>query len=138
MKENLSESEKEEFREWIEKLHPYKFHQNDLPDCPNVVSYTTSCEHAEALTNYFKTDDGRIAASNKKVAKIICNEVITIGKFVMLWSKRFLLLFFIQKRKQFKNIKKQQLSCFLNNIISRGCYKWITFSTCNCASNRKY
>ena len=96
--ENQSESAKEDLRNWIEKFnesHTEKNNYEVLPESPNVEIYSLSYEHAEAILKYVKTDEGKTDAFRKKVTKIIdINEVITIGKFVMMWLITFLIIFF--------------------------------------------
>lgn len=96
--ENQSEYAKEDLRNWIEKFnesHTEKNNYEVLPESPNVEIYSLSYEHAEAILKYVKTDEGKTDAFRKKVTKIIdINEVITIGKFVMMWLITFLIIFF--------------------------------------------
>lgn len=63
------------------EVHPGQILMTALESGPIVATFLMRVKHAKALLRYLKTDDGQIAASRKRVEKIIHNGKTTaIGK----------------------------------------------------------
>lgn len=65
------------------EVHPGQILMTALESGPIVATFLMRVKHAKALLRYLKTDDGQIAASRKRVEKIIHNgKTIAIGKAI--------------------------------------------------------
>lgn len=77
-------TEVQDLRNWLAKtieVHPGQILMTTLESGPIVVTFSMRVKHAKALLRYLQTDDGQIAASRKRVEKIIHNgKTIAIGK----------------------------------------------------------
>lgn len=76
--------ELQDLRYWLAKtihVHPGQILMTALQNGPIVVTFLVREKHGNAIIEYLKTDDGRIAASHKRIEKIVQNgNVIEIGK----------------------------------------------------------
>lgn len=79
-------AEVQDLRYWLAKtieVHPGQILMTALESGPIVVTFLMRVKHAKALLRYLQTDDGQIAASRKRVEKIIHNgKTIAIGKAI--------------------------------------------------------
>nr|XP_034326955.1 uncharacterized protein LOC105349046 isoform X4 [Crassostrea gigas] len=76
--------ELQDLRYWLAKtidVHPGQILMTALQNGPIVVTFIMRENHGNAILEYLKTDDGQIAASHKRIEKIVQNgNVIEIGK----------------------------------------------------------
>lgn len=76
--------ELQDLRYWLAKtidVHPGQILMTALKNGPIVVTFLMRENHGNAILEYLKTDDGQIAASHKRIEKIVQNgNVIEIGK----------------------------------------------------------
>lgn len=76
--------ELQDLRQWLAKtihVHPGQILMTALKNGPIVVTFLMKEKHCIAILEYLKTDDGRIAASRKRIERIVENgNVIEIGK----------------------------------------------------------
>lgn len=76
--------ELQDLRYWLAKtidVHPGQILMTALHNGPIVVTFIMRENHGNAILEYLKTDDGQIAASHKRIEKIVQNgNVIKIGK----------------------------------------------------------
>lgn len=76
--------ELQDLRYWLAKtihVHPGQILMTALRNGPIVVTFLMRENHGNAILEYLKTDDGQIAASHKRIEKIVQNgNVIEIGK----------------------------------------------------------
>lgn len=72
------------FRQWLAKtihVHPGQILMTALKNGPIAATFLMREKHGNAILEYLKTDDGRIAASRKRIERIVENgNVIEIGK----------------------------------------------------------
>lgn len=77
--------ELQDLRQWLAKtihVHPGQILMTALKNGPIVVTFLMKEKHCNAILEYLKTDDGRIAASRKRIERIVENgNVIEIGNF---------------------------------------------------------
>lgn len=77
-------NELQDLRYWLAKtihVHPGQILMTALKTGPIVVTFLMREKHCKAILQYLQTDDGRIAASHKRIGKIVQNgNVIEIGK----------------------------------------------------------
>lgn len=63
--------------------HPGQVLMTALKNRPIVVTFMMKDKHADTFLKFLQTDDGQIAASRRRVEKIIINKrVIKIGKTI--------------------------------------------------------
>ncbi|XP_052702119.1 uncharacterized protein LOC128178800 isoform X2 [Crassostrea angulata] len=76
--------ELQDLRYWMAKtihVHPGQILMTNLKNGPVKATFLMGENHANAILEYLKTDDGQIAASRKRIEKIVQNgNVIKIGK----------------------------------------------------------
>lgn len=114
--------ELQDFRYWLAKtihVHPGQILMTALKKGPIVVTFLMREKHGNAILEYLKTDDGRIASSRKRIEKIVQNgNVIEIGKYQFPMKKVFVLflasvLVIISRRKNNKKgINNEKNSIF--------------------------
>lgn len=79
-------SEVQDIRYWLAKsinLHPGQIIMMALQSGPIVVTFMMKEAYIKTFLKYIKTDDGQIAASRRRVEKVIKDEtVINIGKII--------------------------------------------------------
>lgn len=78
-------SEVQELRYWLAKsmnVHPGQIIMTALQSGPIVVTFTMKEAYIKTFLKYIETDDGQIAASQRKVEKVINETVINIGKII--------------------------------------------------------
>lgn len=78
-------SEVQELRYWLAKsmnVHPGQIIMTALQSGPIVVTFRMKEAYIKTFLKYIETDDGQIAASQRKVEKVINETVINIGKII--------------------------------------------------------
>lgn len=78
-------SEVQDLRYWLAKsinVHPGQILMTAFQSKPIIVTFMMKGDYIKAFLEYIKTDDGQIAASQRKVEKVINETVINIGKFI--------------------------------------------------------
>nr|XP_034323366.1 uncharacterized protein LOC105322773 isoform X2 [Crassostrea gigas] len=76
-------SEVQDLRYWLAKsinVHPGQILMTAFQSKPIIVTFMMKEEDIKAVLEYIKTDDGQIAASQRKVEKVINETVINIEK----------------------------------------------------------
>lgn len=76
-------SEVQDLRYWLAKsinVHPGQILMTAFQSKPIIVTFMMKEEDIKAVLEYIKTDDGQIAASQRKVKKVINETVINIEK----------------------------------------------------------
>lgn len=75
--------ELQDLRYWMAKtihVHPGQILMTNLKNGPVMATFLMRENHANAILEYLKTDDGQIAASRKRIEQIVQNgNVIKIG-----------------------------------------------------------
>lgn len=79
-------SDVQELRNWLAtsiNVHPGQIIMTALQSGPIVVTFMMKEAYIKTFLKYIKTDDGQIAASWRRVQKVIKNEtVISIGNII--------------------------------------------------------
>lgn len=79
-------SDVQELRNWLAtsiNVHPGQIIMTALQSGPIVVTFMMKKAYINTFLKYIKTDDGQIAASWRRVQKVIKNEtVISIGNII--------------------------------------------------------